>query len=99
MLYVQVAIGNCYEHEHLKCYEAAAKCYRRAVTSGDHENIVLHQLARLYQTMGQSEAAFSCFKQNLERMDLQGTTGQVRLLQPHCHAQPCMEARSPPAAF
>jgi hypothetical protein len=47
------------------------------VTSGDHENIVLHQLARLYQTMEQSDAAFSCFKQNLERMDQQGTTGQV----------------------
>jgi hypothetical protein len=74
----QVAIGNCYEHDHLKCYDAAAKCYRRAVTSGDHETIVLHQLARLYQRMDQADAAFSCFKQNLERMGQQGQTGQVR---------------------
>lgn len=75
-----MAIGTCYEHEHLRCYDAAAKCYRRAVTSGDHENIVLHQLARLYQRMDQADAAFSCFKQNLERLDQQGTGGQVR----HC---------------
>ena len=73
-----MAIGNCYEHEHISNFEAAAKCYRRAVTSGDHENIVLHQLARLYQRMDQHDAAFSCFKQNLERLDAQGHTGQVR---------------------
>ena len=74
---MQVAIGSCYEHEHIRCYEAAAKCYRRAVTSGDHEHIVLHQLACLYQRMDQAEAAFSCFKQNLERLDSQGAGGQV----------------------
>jgi tetratricopeptide (TPR) repeat protein len=78
---VQVAIGNCYEHEDIKSYDAAAKCYRRAVTSGDHENIVLHQLAKLYQRTGQLDAAYSCFKQNLERIDQQGTTGQVCSIQ------------------
>eukprot|EP00892_Ulva_mutabilis_P012694 jgi/Ulvmu1/9798/UM056_0038.1 len=71
-----VAMGQCYSHDHLKLYDAAAKCYRRAVTSGDHENIVLHKLAELYKLMNQHEAAFSCYKQNLEHIDQQNSTGQ-----------------------
>jgi tetratricopeptide (TPR) repeat protein len=71
-------MGQCYAHEQLKCYDAAAKCYRRAVTSGDHENIVLHKLAELYKIMKQYDAAFSCYKQNLEYIDQQNTSGQVR---------------------
>ena len=77
-LRLQVAIGTCYEHEHIRCYEAAAKCYRRAVTSGDYENVVLAQLAKLYVRMEQPDAAFSCFKQNLDRLDSQGAPGAVR---------------------
>jgi tetratricopeptide (TPR) repeat protein len=71
-------MGQCYSHDHLKLYDAAAKCYRRAVTSGDHENIVLHKLAELYKQMNQHDAAFSCYKQNLEYIDQQNSTGQVR---------------------
>lgn len=74
---MQVAMGQCYSHDHLKLYDAAAKCYRRAVTSGDHENIVLHKLAELYKQMNQHDAAFSCYKQNLEYIDQQNSTGQV----------------------
>ena len=70
-------MGQCYSHDHLKLYDAAAKCYRRAVTSGDHENIVLHKLAELYKQMNQQEAAFSCYKQNLEHIDQQNSTGQA----------------------
>lgn len=70
-------MGQCYSHDHLKLYDAAAKCYRRAVTSGDHENIVLHKLAELYKQMNQQDAAFSCYKQNLEYIDQQNSTGQV----------------------
>lgn len=71
-----VAMGQCYAHDNLKCYDAAAKCYRRAVTSGDHENIVLHKLAELYKLMNQFDAAFSCYKQNLEHIDQQNDVGQ-----------------------
>lgn len=70
-------MGQCYSHDHLELYDAAAKCYRRAVTSGDHENIVLHKLAELYKQMNQQDAAFSCYKQNLEYIDQQNSTGQV----------------------
>lgn len=76
--WLQVAMGQCYSHDHLKLYDAAAKCYRRAVTSGDHENIVLHKLAELYKLMNQNEAAFSCYKQNLEHIDQSNSTGQAR---------------------
>ena len=65
-----------YAHDQLKSYDAAAKCYRRAVTSGDHENIVLHKLAELYKIMQQYDAAFSCYKQNLEYNDQQNASGQ-----------------------
>jgi tetratricopeptide (TPR) repeat protein len=75
---IQVAMGQRYSPNHLKLYDAAAQCYRRAVTRGDHENIVLPKLAELYLQMNQHDAAFSCYKQNLEYIDQYNSTWQVR---------------------
>lgn len=86
----QVAMGQCYAHDQLKSYDAAAKCYRRAVTSGDHENIVLHKLAELYKIMKQDDAAFSCYKQNLEYIDQQNTSGQVLSLRGTASGSLCL---------
>lgn len=94
-------MGQCYAHEQLKCYDAAAKCYRRAVTSGDHENIVLHKLAELYKIMKQYDAAFSCYKQNLEYIDQQNASGQVRgpPAAPWTDSLGGCEGATPPALF
>ncbi len=38
------AMGQCYEHEQLGMYDAAIRCYRRAVQHDDREGIALHKL-------------------------------------------------------
>jgi tetratricopeptide (TPR) repeat protein len=74
---IHVAMGQRYSHNQLKLHDTAAECYRRAVTSGDHDNIVLPKFAELYMQMKQHDASISCYKQNFEYIDQQNRTWQV----------------------
>lgn len=63
------AMGQCYESEQLQIYDAAIRCYKRAVNNNDREGIALNKLAKLHVNLGRHEQAAFYFRKNLERME------------------------------
>ncbi|CAO2818278.1 unnamed protein product [Amaranthus hypochondriacus] len=64
-----IAMAHCYESDHLRMYEEAIKCYKRAANCEDTEAIAINRLAKLHDQLGHlAEAAFY-YKKDLDRME------------------------------
>ncbi|EFJ14516.1 hypothetical protein SELMODRAFT_268860 [Selaginella moellendorffii] len=70
------AMGQCYENEQLQMFDAAIRCYRRAVNNNDREGIALNKLAKLHSQLGQADQASYYYKKNLERLEADQSEGQ-----------------------
>lgn len=70
-----IAIGNCYDSGHLEMFDAAIKCYLRALRNNDNEGIAMHKLAKLHGNLGHHDEAAHYYKMNLERMEKEHNDG------------------------
>ncbi|KAL4446289.1 hypothetical protein ABPG77_003096 [Micractinium sp. CCAP 211/92] len=69
------AMGHCYQQEQLGLLDAAVRCHRRALPY-DKEGIAVHELAKLHERLGQRDQAAHYHRQNLQRIDEEGISGQ-----------------------
>ncbi|XP_021733705.1 anaphase-promoting complex subunit 8-like [Chenopodium quinoa] len=64
-----IAMAHCYESDHLRMFEEAIKCYKRAANRQDTEAIAINRLAKLYDQQGQHAEAAFYYKKDLDRME------------------------------
>lgn len=72
------ALGHCYASTALEDYDLAIQCYKLALPH-DNEGVALRALATIHRNRREKGEAAHYYKMNLERMEMEGLTGEDKV--------------------